>query len=141
MKTLTVKFTRKPQFTPANLTERELSRIEWLVKAHFLRSAQGWNEHNLDIFGGQDAVKDITSKWFAPIWRHEIGQGCDGEIVKARKARHDARVSWLANSPNAQRYYSTCWNYLLAIAKRNGEVIEPERHSRAYYGERYSGYN
>jgi hypothetical protein len=138
MKTLKVQFTRKPQFTPASLAERELSRIEWLVKAFFLRCyADGkggrWEIGGYPLETGKEAAKSMTSKWFSPMWSFEAGLGRDGEFIDARKARHDQRIAWLANNPDAMKYFSTCWNYLLAVAKRNGEVSEPDHNQRGKY--------
>jgi hypothetical protein len=136
MKTLTVKFTRKSEFTPASLGARQLSRIEWLVKAFFLRSygdGNGGQPWGCPLESGKEAAKSMTSKWFSPMWSFEAGLGRDGEFCAARKARHDQRVAWLSKNPDALRYFAICWNYLLAIAKRNGEVSEPDRNQRGKY--------
>lgn len=133
MKTLNVKFNRNPKFTSVNLNERTLSRIEWLVKAHFLRWYGGSIGVEAEVMYGNDAVADMCEKWFAPYWSWEYRAGLSEFVcIPARKARHDKRIAWLANNPDARKYYSACWNYLIAIAKRNGEVIE-ERQSRGQW--------
>jgi hypothetical protein len=139
MKTTSVKFTRNPQFTPASLSARELSRIEWIVKALFERNYRpipGEKVNDFPLCSGKEAALDMTKKWFAPAWAVDPDGGRNCECVEGRKARHDARISWLANSPDGMKYFSSCWNYLVTIAKRNGEVQEPTRYSRAYYAEK-----
>jgi hypothetical protein len=147
MKTLAVKFTRNPQYTPASLTERQLSRIEWLVKAKFEREVFCVNEHGWDMtWSGKDAVKDMTTKWFVPMWSFDrkphpqYGTVEDWDAVEQRKARHDQRIAWLTNNKDAQQYFSNCWNYLVACAKRNGDLKVQEQHSRQWYAERRGSY-
>jgi hypothetical protein len=144
MKTTSVKFTRNPQFTPASLSVRELARIEWAVKALFERSyrdGEGGKNWGFPLLSGKEAAASMTSKWFSPAWASDPDGGCNCQEVPARKARHDHAWAWLANNPNGMKYFSSCWNYLMAIAKHNGEVTEPTIHSRAYYAERINGYN
>ena len=142
MKTLTVKFSRNPQYTPSSLTAHQLARIERLARAFFLRTATGANELGWDmVWTGKEAVVDMTTGWFAPVWRNEAGQGLDTEekITTARKARHSTRWAKVL-TPDGKKYFSNCYAYLIAIAKRNGD-IQVESHSRQWYAERRGGYN
>jgi hypothetical protein len=135
MKTTTVRFTRNPQFTPASLSSRELSRIEWIVKAYFLRTYRPDAAVQCDPMRGDEALKDL-SNWL-PTWRWEVATGPD----YGRRTRHQARLGWLLNSPDARKYFTSCWNYLLAIARRNGEVADNAKYTKAFYAERSYGYN
>ena len=137
MKTLNVTFTRKPQFTPADLSERQLSRIEWAVKASFLQNIAQYQAGKMDLVSGRDAARFC----FDENYCYPMVEGIDWATEKARKTElHQRRWNWL-DKASARKYFSTCYNYLLSIAKRNGEVIEPERHGKAFYAERYYGYN
>ena len=135
MKTVAITFTRNPKFTPASLTERELSRIEWIVKADFLRLYRADAAISCDAMRGDEALKDLAN-WL-PTWGWEVCTGPD----HGRRARHQARLAWLLNNPAARAYFTSCWNYLLAVARRNGEVADNTKYTRAFYGERANGYN
>jgi len=140
MKTLDVKFTRNPKFTPVNLTDRQMSRIEWLVKATFARHLPRYVMGDWEIHSGKDALASLTTKWFAPYWMFEHISGIpEDKIVPQRKIAHDHVMLWLTG--DCAKYFVSCWNYLLAVARNNGELHNAERHSRAYYAEKYSGYN
>jgi hypothetical protein len=137
MKTTSIKFTRNPQFTPTSLTVRQLSRIEWIVKALFERNYRNINGKKSDfpLRSGKEAAFDMTKNWFAPAWASDPDGGRNCQMVPERKANHDRRIAWLSNNPDAMRYFANCWNYLMAIAKRNGEVEEPTRYSRREWAE------
>lgn len=137
MKTTTVSFTRNPKFTPASLTARELSRIEWLVKALFERNYRPDAGAQCDPMRGDEALKDLAN-WM-PVWGWEVAQGIHSD--PSRKVRHQARLAWLLNSPAARQYFTSCWNYLLAVARRNGEVADNTKYTKAFYAERSYGYN
>jgi hypothetical protein len=144
MKTTAVQFTRNPKFTPTSLTARQLGRIEWLVRAFFERSyrdGDGGKPWGCYLRSGKEAVKDMTSNWFTPAWAIDSDGGRNCAEVPARKTRHDSRISWLSSNADACKYFSSCWNYLMAIAKSKKEVTEPETHGAAYYGQIRNGYN
>lgn len=141
MKCLTVKFTRNPKYTPASLSEHQLSRIEWLVKAFLERDLArheltGWD---VDLYGKQ-ALDHMTKNWFTPLWSFDrkphpvYGSVEDYSKVEARKADHDKRWAWLLE-PDASRYFVNCYNYLIAVAKNHGEVKEPARCGRAEWAQ------
>jgi hypothetical protein len=137
MKTTQVKFTRNPQYTPVSLSPRLLSRIERLCKAAFdrcYRDGKG-GDAGFPLISGKEAVADRTNKWFSPAWATDPDGGRNCQEVPARKERHSHMMLWLSTNPDAQRYYSNCWNYLMAVAKRNGEVTEPTRYSRQAWAE------
>lgn len=138
MKTTQITFTRNPKFTPSSLSARQLGRIEWLVKAYFSRSySPAPNGITCDPMRGDEALKDLKN-WM-PVWRWEVEQGIHSN--PERPVRHQARLSWLLKNADAVKYFTSCWNYLLAIALRNGEIKHVEKHTRAWYGERSYGYN
>lgn len=137
--TLSAKFTRNPKFTPASLDERTLSRIEWLVKALFKREAGDGGEFDMEFWpefsSGKRMLSRETKRWFSPFWGWEHKAGLS-EItcINARKARHDKRIAWLSNNKDACQYFVNCWNYLVTIAVRRGEIKEPSRMSaREWY--------
>jgi hypothetical protein len=148
MKTLAVKFTRTPKYTPASLSERQLSRIEWLVKATFARECQpdlvtgeispDWYS---EIASGKAMLARRLNKWFSPFWgwEHEAGMR-EGDCIDARKERHNRRMAWLSGDKDAQKYFVSCWNYLFACALNNGDVKEPRRMSNREYFELRNGY-
>jgi hypothetical protein len=142
MKALDVKFTRNPKYTPAGLTEFQLTRVEWLVKATFSRHLPRYQAGDWDIHSGKDALASQTKKWFAPYWKSEHDAGVrESEILPQRKDNHDKTMQWMTGNPDCQKYFISCWNYLLAVARNNGEIKDAEKHNRSYYAEQYSGYN
>ena len=131
-----VKFTRNPQFTPASLTPRLLSRVERLVSATFERNLRHYKTGDWDfIWSGKEELAYRTTKWFAPFWKWEHDAGLsEHDCIIAREKRHANTMRWLSNSPDAKKYFISCYNYLVAIARNTGEV-KVERLSRAQYAQ------
>lgn len=115
MKVLTVAFTRNPKFTPASLTDKQLARIELVVKCAFSRHLAKVNNGMEEVTSGREQAEYLSKKYY-----------------------HNSLYKWLTG--DSAKYFSSCWNYLLAIAKNNREIVI-EEHNRAYYAERRNGYN
>jgi hypothetical protein len=111
--TLSAKFTRKAEYTPGTLTTDELDRVERMVKAAIAQR---------EVFSRVEkmATLDADPLWWithsmkpseaAPFW-----SGVD----------YTAEVELLKSREDARKYFKMCWNYLVAIAWRKGEFLEP----------------
>lgn len=108
MKTLRVKFPRKPQFTPASLAPQELTRIERLVKLTFGRchpastTFERGEEQDRAQFYRSTALREST---------HPTG------IIRAK-------MGAVLMNLDAFDYFCNCYRYLLAVARNNGELSE-----------------
>lgn len=140
MKTLSVKFTRNPKYTPASLTNHQLSRIEALVKALFASRVLGGEAES-----PKEALKNFkaynSQVWSFDFIEHPVyGKTEDASQPARRTANHLRRWNWLYNGKDANKYFCNCWNYLLTVALRNGETSEPEKLSKSQYAQIYGSY-
>jgi hypothetical protein len=140
MKTLTVKFARNPKYTPASLTNHQLSRIEALVKALFANRVLGGEAES-----PKEALKNFKA-YGAKVWAFDIikhsayGMVQDLSQQERRKNNHIRRWNWLYTNKDATKYFSNCWNYLLTVALRNNETSEPENLGKSKYAQIYGSY-
>jgi hypothetical protein len=117
-KTLKVKFTRDPRFTPTSLTVAQLSRAEWLARALF---ADSW-------YQGIEADKSYADMWL------ENRQLSDKVGAPLRNRLYNQM------SDSQYKYVGICLRFLIACALRNGEIGN-NSHSSSYYASRTQGYN
>ena len=114
-KTLKVKFPRNPQYTPATLSEDELTRIERLVKVCFGRTHKDPITNNgYDRYQYNEAFSHLVF-WINP---------------KSKNVRF--RNAQILKNVDAQEYFENCYKYLLAVGRRNGELEEYRETSGKY---------
>lgn len=112
--TLKARFTRKPEYTPRSLTSAELDMIERMVKA---------TVGQRDVF---DHVEKMSGTEEEPLF------WITHRMEPAAAAPHwggidyTAEVELLKSREDARRYFEMCWNYLVAIAWRKGEFLQPQ---------------
>lgn len=116
VETLKAKFTRKAEYTPSTLTTGELDQVERLVKAAIAQRSLFAHVEKMVSSDGSDGtgpmgfiLRDMNPVEAAPYW------GSD----------YSAEVSLLRERDDARRYFKMCWNYMVAIAWRKGEFLEP----------------
>jgi len=133
--TLSAKFTRKPEYTPSALSAKELDQVERMVKASIAER---------EVFSH---VEKMTGEYDAPLWdiikdrpAYEEPAEYTGDnaelaaFLNEQKARRAAEAQFtpyadeielLKSNADARRYFKMCWNYMIAIAWRKGEFLEP----------------
>lgn len=133
-------FSRNPKYTPA-LSGTVLARIELIARLGFKRWLLGLDPRTIldtDVIDGKYALKHL-------VLQRYIGQMRMTETytreTRERKAHLALSIyNWIRVNSDACKYYTSCWNYMLAIARSNSEIVI-EHHGAAWYAERSSGYN
>ena len=105
-------FKRDPKFTPASLTDHQLSRIEHLADAIISRNSFGC------YFKTWQDAEDAASWWMnscrsrQPSRDESARQGPTAVAVR----------SWLKNDDDAWRYLVACILWVIACGQRRGTV-------------------
>ena len=118
-KTLKIKFPRSPQYTPSSLTEAELTRIERIVKVQFRSYKDRILSNGFSTYEREAAFYALTF-WYNPPARIN------------RKFQARALLWKQTDREDAQKYFTSCFNYLLACGRRNGELEEYRETSGSY---------
>lgn len=111
--TLSKKFTRDAKFTPAELSAEQLDQVERIVKASI--SQRSLFSHVEKMTSPDDEPVFWLTRRMNPVEAAPFWGGVD----------YTAEVELLKTREDARRYFKMCWNYLVAIAWRNGEFLQP----------------
>lgn len=113
VETLKAKFTRKAEYTASTLTADELDQVERMVKAAIAQRS---------VF---DHVEKMTAPDDNPLWWITHSMNPTLAASYWGDVDYTAEVELLKTREDARRYFKMCWNYLVAIAWRKGEFLEP----------------
>jgi len=100
-------FPRNPNYTPASLSPESLLRVERLARVRFNRSFR----ENTAFYGGEGAG------------------GRFSHFLLTNHSSHPRNTiaSIIRDNPEAERYFESCVNYLVAIARNQGWLLFHKR--------------